>query len=48
MGGKVVGLSTIKRGTLFEELFTEDNNFNKLVLAMERGSATGCGVVRAN
>lgn len=32
-GGKVVGLSTIKRGTLFEEIYTNpDNGFNKLFL----------------
>lgn len=31
-GGKVIGLSTIERGTLFEELFTENNNFNKIFL----------------
>jgi hypothetical protein len=31
-GGKVIGLSTIERGTLFERLYTEDNNFNKLFL----------------
>ena len=31
-GGKVIGLSTIARGTLFERLFTEANNFNKLFL----------------
>lgn len=31
-GGKVVGLSTIERGTLFEELFTGDNGFNKIFL----------------
>jgi hypothetical protein len=31
-GGKVIGLSTIERGTLFEEIFTEENNFNKLFL----------------
>ena len=29
-GGQVIGLSTIERGTLFERLYTEDNNFNKL------------------
>ncbi len=29
-GGKVIGLSTIERGTLFERLYTEDNNFNKI------------------
>jgi hypothetical protein len=31
-GGKVIGLSTIDRGTLFERLYTEENNFNKLFL----------------
>lgn len=31
-GGKVIGVSTIDRGTLFEELFVEDNGFNKLFL----------------
>ena len=31
-GGKVIGLSTIERGTLFEELYTESNNFNKIFL----------------
>ena len=31
-GGKVIGLSTIERGTLFEELYTENNNFNKIFL----------------
>lgn len=31
-GGKVIGLSTIERGTLFEELYTGENNFNKLFL----------------
>ena len=32
-GGKVIGLSTIKRGTLFEKLFTTENNgFNKLFI----------------
>ena len=32
-GGKVIGLSTIKRGTLFEELFTtEGNGINKIFL----------------
>lgn len=29
-GGKFIGLSTIKRGSLFEELFTSDNMFNKI------------------
>ena len=32
-GGKVIGLSTIKRGSLFEELFTDnDNGFNKIFI----------------
>lgn len=31
-GGKVIGLSTIKRGTLFEEIWTADNNFNKVFI----------------
>lgn len=31
-GGKVIGLSTIERGTLFEEIYTENNNFNKIFL----------------
>jgi len=32
-GGKVIGLSTIKRGTLFERIFTtEGNGFNKLFI----------------
>ncbi len=32
-GGKVIGLSTIARGTLFEELFTDpDNGFNKIFI----------------
>jgi len=31
-GGKVIGLSTIDRGTLFEELFVEDNDFNKIFM----------------
>lgn len=30
-GGKVIGLSTIERGSLFEEIFTDaDNGFNKI------------------
>ena len=33
MGGKVIGLSTIERGSLFEELFTDpDNGFNKIFI----------------
>lgn len=31
-GGKVIGLSTIERGTLFEQLYTEENGFNKIFL----------------
>lgn len=31
-GGKVIGLSTIERGTLFEELYVEENNFNKIFM----------------
>ena len=32
-GGKVIGLSTIERGSLFEELFTNpDNKFNKIFI----------------
>lgn len=32
-GGKVIGLSTIDRGSLFEELFTDpDNGFNKIFI----------------
>ena len=31
-GGKVIGLSTIDRGTLFEEIFTSDNDFNKVFM----------------
>lgn len=31
-GGKVIGLSTIKRGTLFENLWLEDNAFHKIFL----------------
>lgn len=31
-GGKVIGLSTIERGTLFEDLWVEDNNFNKIFI----------------
>lgn len=33
-GGKVIGLSTIKRGTKFEEIWTGDNNFNKIFLSV--------------
>lgn len=32
-GGKVIGLSTIERGSLFEEIFTDpDNGFNKIFI----------------
>lgn len=32
-GGKVVGLSTIERGSFFEKIFTDpDNNFNKIFI----------------
>lgn len=32
-GGKVIGLSTIQRGSLFEQLFTDpDNGFNKIFI----------------
>ena len=32
-GGKVIGLSTIERGSLFEEIFTnQDNGFNKIFI----------------
>ena len=32
-GGKVIGLSTIERGSLFEEMFTDpDNGFNKIFI----------------
>lgn len=31
-GGKVIGLSTNKRGSLFEKKFTEENSFNKIFL----------------
>ncbi len=33
-GGKVIGLSTIKKGTLFENLWTEDNAFHKIFLSV--------------
>lgn len=33
MGGKVIGLSTIERGSLFEDIFTDpDNGFNKIFI----------------
>lgn len=31
-GGKVIGLSTNERGTLFEEIFIGDNEFNKIFI----------------
>ncbi len=31
-GGKVIGISTIKRGTLFEELWREKNSFQKIFI----------------
>lgn len=33
-GGKVIGISTIKRGTLFEELWTQDNGFCKTFISV--------------
>ena len=33
-GGKVIGLSTIKKGTLFEKLWLEDNAFHKIFLSV--------------
>lgn len=33
-GGKVIGLSTIKKGTLFENLWVEDNAFHKIFLSV--------------
>ena len=33
-GGKVIGLSTIKKGTLFESLWIEDNAFHKIFLSV--------------
>lgn len=33
-GGKVIGLSTIKKGTLFERLWNENNAFNKIFLSV--------------
>ncbi len=32
-GGKVIGISTIKRGTLFEELWISENNFKKIFIS---------------
>lgn len=33
-GGKVIGLSTIQKGTLFESLWTEENAFHKIFLSV--------------
>lgn len=33
-GGKVIGLSTIKKGTLFERLWIEENAFHKIFLSV--------------
>lgn len=33
-GGKVIGISTIKRGTLFEELWVGENNFKKIFISV--------------
>lgn len=33
-GGKVIGISTIKRGTLFEELWQSENNFKKIFISV--------------
>lgn len=33
-GGKVIGISTIKLGTLFEDLWREDNNFKKIFISV--------------
>ena len=33
-GGKVIGLSTIKKGTLFESLWIENNAFHKIFLSV--------------
>lgn len=33
-GGKVIGLSTIKKGTLFESLWVSDNAFHKIFLSV--------------
>ena len=33
-GGKVIGLSTIKKGTLFEKLWVENNAFHKIFLSV--------------
>lgn len=33
-GGKVIGISTIKLGTLFEELWRGDNNFKKIFISV--------------
>jgi hypothetical protein len=34
-GGKLIGLSTIERGSLFEDIWTGDNNFNKIFLGWD-------------
>lgn len=31
-GGQLIGISTIQRGTLFEELFEQDNSFHKIFI----------------
>lgn len=33
-GGKVIGISTIKLGTLFEELWVQENNFKKIFISV--------------
>lgn len=33
-GGKVIGISTIKLGTLFEELWRQENNFKKIFISV--------------
>jgi hypothetical protein len=34
-GGKLIGLSTIERGSLFEDIWVGDNNFNKIFLGWQ-------------
>ncbi|MDD4690585.1 MAG: hypothetical protein PHE51_12695 [Eubacteriales bacterium] len=34
-GGKLIGLSTIERGSLFEDIWIGDNNFNKIFLGWD-------------
>jgi hypothetical protein len=34
-GGKLIGLSTIERGSLFEDIWQGDNNFNKIFLGWD-------------